>query len=312
MSPHQQRPLPQHQWGGLRKLDIKPPKQPIDRIDHYVKQFLSSYYKTDFSSSEIKKIFDHGHVFLNRKRCRICSKPVFAGAKINLFFDPLKVQSTLEDLPSWILYEDDHFILLNKPAGLSSQSTLNKMETNLYDLVQFYLTQKQPEQLAYAGLIHRLDKHTSGVILFTKSKVVNGSITQQFRQGKISKTYLARVHSSTVLPESWVVENKLFRQKTAKGYRTISSDQRGKFASTQFKIIQPLENQDVMVEAAPKTGRTHQIRCHLSEFGAPIIGDSIYGGRPHHRLCLHAFKLGFHHPKIRKNMSVEAPLAPSF
>tara|TARA_B100000749_G_scaffold280891_1_gene280349 strand:+ start:125135 stop:126043 length:909 start_codon:yes stop_codon:yes gene_type:complete len=296
----------------MRKLDFKIKKATDLRLDRFLQERLSQYTRQDLSLSEIKTLVDSGHVFLNKKRCRICSKPLIKGATVSLFWG--KLSSDLEDLDPLIAYEDRDVIVLNKPPGVPSQSTLNRTEDNLYEALIFHLTQRQPEVLAYAGLIHRLDKGTSGLIAFSKSKRINGSLSSQFQNHKIKKVYLAIVESDSRPNEKWTSEAPLKRVKTAKGYKTESHPQ-GQEAMTHFKLLKELTEKRWLIEAQPLTGRTHQIRCHLSEAGQPIEGDRLYNSsspKKHGLMKLHAHKLSFHNPYLKKDVTVEAPVWTDF
>lgn len=211
-----------------------------------------------------------------------------------------------ESLP--VLFEDEFLIAINKPAGLPSQPTVDKRRPDLYTLLK---KQKNSDQIF---LHHRLDKDTSGVILLSKSKKANGPLTEMFRQHHFKKIYWALTKAETELPESWEIKNHLVaRRKDSKSLKMFRTESGGDFAHTLFKQLTKSQ-EAYLIEAQPLTGRTHQIRVHLLHSKAPILGDSLYGGKDSRvpRLMLHARTLSFPHPITQKEVAVEAPLAADF
>lgn len=204
-----------------------------------------------------------------------------------------------------ILYEDRFLIVVNKPAGLHSQSPRDRREPDLYSELQ--------KERPYVGLHHRLDRNTSGAILFTVSRDANRGIAELFREGKIQKTYLALVRLTGNMPDTWKVENQLRKE----GRKMVSVRSGGDIAQTEFQLKQRL-NGIALVEARPLTGRMHQIRTHLAESHRPILGDRLYGtgdpveyGRVR-RPMLHAASLEFIHPLTGETLRIEAPLPADF
>ena len=209
------------------------------------------------------------------------------------------------DVP--ILFEDDFFLILNKPAGLSTQPTLDRKRQNLYEMA------KESGLWKYIGMHHRLDVPTSGVILFTKREEVNKSVTEMFRNHTITKTYHCLVFGKPTNSE-WVVENFLREIKLPSGkskMRSVKSG--GDKAITKFSLIEEIKG-GALIRAQPQTGRRHQIRVHLAEGGTPILGDALYFriDRKYPRLMLHAESLSFIHPCTRKEMKIQAPWPDDF
>ncbi len=195
---------------------------------------------------------------------------------------------------------------------------------NLHDAVVRYLWSKNPglRNPPYVGIMHRLDKETSGVILFTKKREVNKAIFDMFDSAKlelessqsavsqrpVTKTYIAAVEDSPKIKDSFTVKNYLGRisSKSSQGkWGSVPESKGGVPAVTDFKIRQRRAGICIL-ECHPVTGRTHQIRVHLAQSGFPIIGDSLYGGRVNSRLMLHAESLELIHPVTGKKLCVKA------
>lgn len=200
--------------------------------------------------------------------------------------------------PPCVVFEDDHLLVVNKPPGWNTHSPAPYAGEGIYE----WLKNREP-RWAKLAIIHRLDKETSGLLVFSKSAEANRSLTQQFTEGKIRKEYILR---SLNAPS----KTKLLVKSTLKraGERYVS--QRGAVeaeAKTEFEVIGESARRHVIV-ARPRTGRTHQIRVHASENGFAIDGDKLYGGAPCHRLCLHAQRIEFAHPATKQNVTFEAAL----
>jgi RluA family pseudouridine synthase len=217
---------------------------------------------------------------------------------------------------SAILLEDEWIIGVNKPAGLPTQPTLDEARANLYALLQKFLRARDGAD-AYVGLHHRLDRDTSGAMVFTKKKAANAEIGRAFQEHLAKKTYVAIVATARELPATWQVDNFLAREKGKAG-RMVAVRAGGDRAITDFRVLGAAPGYAV-VEARPRTGRMHQIRVHLAGGGAPIVGDRTYGGPTKtsgnaevSRVMLHAVALTFPHPITKLEISFQAPLTPDF
>ena len=210
---------------------------------------------------------------------------------------------------SWVLHEDAQVLVLNKPAGLSSQGGRIKAHT-LDDLLWTFMRSngKRPE------LVHRLDRDTSGVILAAKTKPAAGFLGKALQARKLDKIYLALV-SSAPEPRQGVIDAPLLRQEIGREsyMRVAGPDAPGAQASVSRYRTLSASQEGALVELEPKTGRMHQLRVHMASIGRPLVGDVRYGGaltfagRSAPRLMLHAAKLTFPHPEGGR-MTVEAPL----
>ncbi len=310
----------------VRKLSFRAlPQHQGVRLDQLLAEWLPEALQQPVSKGKVRKLIVAGAVYLNGKRVRIASKALIPGARIEVYVDEKKLFSDErgKDQPfvmseSRILFEDEHLIVVDKPPGLPTQPTLDEARDNLFASLKKFLSQRAGGDV-YLGLHHRLDRDTSGVVLFTKAKEANAGVSDLFASHRAIKIYQALVAlpAGRVSPDEWVVENYLGRAKGT-GKRTVFTSVRsgGDFARTDFRLVEKLRAA-VWVEARPKTGRTHQIRVHLSEGGYPILGDSTYGGKgpgipvvP--RLMLHASSLIFPHPITRAEIHVQSPLPDDF
>jgi 23S rRNA pseudouridine955/2504/2580 synthase len=209
-----------------------------------------------------------------------------------------------------ILFEDGDLIAVNKPAGLPSQATLDPKRHHLLRAIEMYLAKSS--RAPYAGLHHRLDRDTSGVIVLTKSKRANKGLAEQVSEHQMRKTYVAisGLFPTSPTEDEWVVKNHLKKSHRIKGkMETVRSG--GDYAETRFVRLQNL-TESVLIRAEPHTGRMHQIRIHLSGCALPILGDPMYGTRATFRRAprtmLHAWKLQLKHPVSGKDLELSAEL----
>lgn len=202
------------------------------------------------------------------------------------------------------VYEDPDIKVVIKPAGMLVHPTsAHQQEVTVVDAILGQTTDDDPVR---PGIVHRLDRNTSGLIILAKSKAAKDYMQKQFQSRKISKTYLALVIGHLDHTEA-VINVPLGRSKTHPLKRL--ADPEGKQAITAYRVIESIGNYD-LVEAQPSTGRTHQLRAHFAHLGHPIVGDKLYGADSYlnlGRYFLHAAKLSFTAPNKTK-VQVEAPL----
>ena len=283
-------------------------------------EWLSQALGRPVSKAKVRKLIMAGAVHLNGSRVGNPSIQLVSGARVEAHVDPAKLfdDSTSRDkkfelTPDRILLEDADLIVVDKPAGLPTHSTADETRDNLFAAVTRFLARRDGGQ-PYLGLHQRLDRDTSGVVLFTKSPRVNTVIAEVFSQHKAVKVYQVLTTSPRKkLSKEWTITNYLgkvsSKSKRAK-YGAVRSD--GQLAETSFRVIEQ-HPYGVWIEATPKTGRTHQIRVHLSEYGLPILGDDLYGSETSApRLMLHASELRFQHPITRVEVAVLSPLPEDF
>lgn len=205
-----------------------------------------------------------------------------------------------------ILFLDDELVLVNKPAGLLSiQDGYQPQLPNLKRLLEI--------DLGKVYTVHRLDKETSGVIVFARSPYSHKVLNSQFENREVQKTYLAHVHSQIL--ESYILIDFPLLVNGDRRHRTTINPVKGKAASTEVQLLDHVGSGSLL-QVHPKTGYTHQIRAHLSAIGHPIFGDTLYGeienvqGRDklQKRLQLHAYRIQFIHPTLGVPLNVLAPI----
>lgn len=209
--------------------------------------------------------------------------------------------------PEHFAFEDQDIVVFDKPAGLSTQPTLKSFDDHLYGAAIAHYTVLKPQKLAYVGLHHRLDRDTAGLVLMTKKSSANKSIADQFKDRTIKKKYLAIVEGKKPERETWSVDGPIARMNAPRGTFKFGIDfKKGDKALTHFKYLRSLSPDQHVIECSPVTGRTHQIRIHLSHSQLPILGDHVYGKKAAVRLQLFAYQLEFNHPKTGKVMAVSS------
>lgn len=252
-----------------------------------------------------ENLLSASHVYLREKKIVRHQVQIKKGTLVSIlipdhFFVKVPFVLTAEQ----IVYEDSEIIVVDKPPGLSTQSTQTPGEDHLFAAVIAYLTEKNPSKLAYVGLHHRLDRDTSGLILLTKKSSANKSISDQFKERRILKKYLAVVEGEKPHPPKWKTEAPIRRIFGSKEFRFGIDHKKGDPATTLFEYQRSLNEKHHIIECQPITGRTHQIRIHLASHKLPIVGDRTYGVKSEKRMQLHAYRLQFTHPKTEKKMDL--------
>lgn len=287
------------------------------------------------SKTDIANLVRKGFIYYNGKK--VPHLPFPAQGKCRLLVaipeEFLKYKNEFSINEKNIVFEDEDMVIIDKPSGLPSQSTLNIFDDHaLSSLMSFYIKKNKGLKAPYLNLMHRLDKDTSGLLIFSKKLGANKNLTALFESRKITKSYLA-VTSSIVVKKldsnsepHLTSENKSYSEgqtfkitglikKTPQPgmsfYFTLDPNE-GQASETDFKVVKKTDKQ-LLIECFPKTGRSHQIRVHLKSCGLPILGDVFYNPESKtKRLMLHAWKLEFKHPVNGKPISVAAPIPAEF
>jgi len=261
-----------------------------------------------------RKLIDIGGVHISGRRVRSCSRNVKTGEEVTVYCDGLPLDPfKLSD--AHILYHDADIIALNKPAGIETQPTPARYQGTLYAALSLFLADPfRPQSQPSIGMVQRLDRDTSGVILFSISPRAHKPLTMAITAHTLQKTYLALV--AGVVPDGdHEIRSLLARSHRDNCVRSIARG--GKEAVTKYRLLAASETCS-LVEVRPITGRMHQIRVHLSEAGFPLLGDNRYNGPQQlgdlfiHRHMLHARSLEFLHPLNQRSMLITSPIPDDF
>jgi len=273
-------------------------EQASERIDSYVVGQLPT-----LSRAFIQKLSEKGQIKVNKKQEKIGHK-VKAGDIVTVDYDPMEAENIPAiDIP--VLYEDDDCVVMNKPVGLLTHS---KGAFNPEATVATFMKDKVTDiEGDRAGIVHRLDRATSGVIIAAKNQKALAWLQKQFSQRKTKKTYIAVVEGQLDPPLA-IIDMPIERNpKSPQRFRVGAN---GKQARTAYETLETTGTYSLL-QLKPETGRTHQLRVHLEHQGHPIVGDTFYGGKQAERLYLHALALELTLPN-RTRQTFSAPLPKSF
>lgn len=267
-----------------------------------------------FSRSLAKRLIDVGGVHLSGRRMRRCSHPVSTGDRVEVFVDSQPIDAAPLDRTR-ILYHDQDVLVLDKPAGMATQPTPARYQGTLYAELQKLLQETSRKgQRPSIGMVQRLDRDTSGVMVFSIHPRAHKKMTEAFAGHDIDKVYWALV-AGTPKEREGAFCSQLARRRSTN--LTVSVEHGGKPAETRYRLLRAM-SQASLVEVQLVTGRSHQIRAHFSEAGLPLLGDTAYGG-PRSiagmeipRQMLHSRSLAFRHPVSGKEMTFAAGLPDDF
>ncbi|MFH1347219.1 MAG: RluA family pseudouridine synthase [Candidatus Margulisiibacteriota bacterium] len=284
---------------------IIPADHEIDRLDH----FLSAKKEIGLSRSQIHKLIDDGYVEVNKEAPK-ASYRVKAGDRITIKIPPPKKLEVIpENIPLDIVYEDQDLVVVNKPRGMVVHPAVGNYSGTLVNALLAHCKDLSGiGGVLRPGIVHRLDKDTSGLIVVAKNDFAHNALAKQFKNREVFKQYLALVHG-VIQQDKGMIETKVGRHpKHRKKMAVISDFQEnvvGREALTYFKVRERFDDQSLL-EVTLKTGRTHQIRVHLTSIGHSIVGDMTYGHRKEEfkvsGQLLHAAELGFIHPRSSEYM----------
>ncbi len=271
--------------------------------------FLSTQLK-EISRSRLKKLIAEGKVTVNRLN-RPAGYKVREGDQVMVQVPaPVPLDTVAEPIPLNIIFEDEHLIALDKPAGTvvhpapghSSGTLVNALLHHCKNLSGIGGVERP-------GIVHRLDKDTSGLVMVAKTESAHKNLAAQFKKREIHKEYLAIVKGN-VKKDSGSIHTSIGRHKVHRKKMDTRAP-KGREASTRYEVVHRHKNWSFL-RLWPKTGRTHQIRVHLASIHHPIIGDQLYGGKSADlkmpRQALHAHILKLKHPVTGLNLSFQAPL----
>ncbi|MCG3176365.1 MAG: Ribosomal large subunit pseudouridine synthase D [Candidatus Omnitrophica bacterium] len=289
------------------ELTVGPLYQP-KRIDAY----LASALEERYGRKRLKEALDAGQVYLNDRPAKPSSL-VKTGDRIRgqaVTVLPSTLQP--ENIPVSIVYEDKDLLVVDKPAGMVVHPGAgNKSGTLVNALLGRGTALSASAGADRPGIVHRLDKDTSGVLLVAKNDRALRRLQAQFQARSLSKTYLALV-KGRVEYEEGRVELPIGPDGKQRGRMRVARDGKGREAETRYRVVRRYPHA-TLIEASPVTGRTHQIRVHMAHLGHPVVGDEIYGTRTgNQRLGLHAARIRFEHPTSGKTLTLESAPPPEF
>lgn len=293
--------------------------QPAERLDRFLADNLP-----ELTRSQLKKLIDDGRVLLDGLPAKASGK-LKGGESLQITLpEPTPAQALPQAIPLAVLYEDSHLVVIDKPAGMvvhpapghSSGTLVNALLHHCTDLAGVGGTLRP-------GIVHRLDKDTSGVLVASKDDATHLHLAAQFKAHTIERRYVALVHG-LVTPDSGSIDRPIGRHPTERK-RMSSQARSGRRAVTHWKVLRRFDQDRLsLVELRLETGRTHQIRVHFSEQHWPIVGDPVYGHGSRgnvladpqlrqlvqglHRQALHARLLGFEHPASGAHLELSSPL----
>ncbi len=292
-----------------RELIVETP-EPI-RIDRYL-----SLVWQDLSRSRLQKLIEEGHVAINHKKITDKKTTIKTNDRITLVLPPTQSLDLLpQSIPLSILYEDDHLLVVNKPVGLVVHPAPGHTDNTLVNAILAHCTHLSGiNGIERPGIVHRLDKDTSGAIVIAKTDRAHQSLQQQIQNKTAKREYLGVVHgvptASTGTIDAPIGRHPKDRHKMA----VIPT---GRPALTHWQVKEKL-GMYALLHFQLATGRTHQIRVHSAHMRHPIVGDPLYShvspkiAQMIKHQALHAWKLTFQHPATGETIAVEAPPPPSF
>ncbi len=278
------------------------------RIDAFIAE------KVDVSRVTVQRLIDEENISVNGKK----TKPSYKVQENDVIEveeeKPKEIELKAQEIPLEILYEDDDIIVVNKPKGMVVHPANGNPDGTLVNAIMAICK----DSLSgiggeiRPGIVHRLDKDTSGALIIAKNDKAHINMSEQIKNHEVEKTYIALVKG--IVKENEATINMPIGRST-KDRKKMAVNKNGKNAVTHFKVLERFNNY-TLLEVKIETGRTHQIRVHLTEIGYPIVGDGVYSNGKNEwgiqGQCLHAKSLKFKHPITGKDLFIEAPLPEYF
>ena len=295
-------------------IKIVPSDHSGQRLDSVIAKLFP-----DFSRSKLKNWLDSGSVFVNDDPLMKPSKKVTGGEEIKIFIKEERlISAEPQDIPFEVIHESKDFIVVNKSAGMVVHPGAGNHQNTLLNALLFKFPEL--ENLPRAGIIHRLDKDTSGLMIVARNQNAFKDLSEQISQRLVKRTYQAFVVGN--VSRSGIVEEPIGRHPRNRQKQAVTN--RGKYALTKYSIVKKYGNY-THLEVNLETGRTHQIRVHMSHIGFPLIGDVLYGRKKRFakstnsdlreviekfpRQALHASNLSFEDASNKKVLNFKSPLS---
>jgi len=311
-------PISRSEMGGIQTIDVRlEPAHAGWRLD----RALAAAVPT-LSRERLKALIRSGAVEAEGRPVRDPATKVRGQEALRVAVPaPRPAHNEAQDIPLTILFEDEHLLIVDKPAGLVVHPAAGNFDRTLVNALLHHCAGKLSGigGVARPGIVHRIDKDTSGLLVVAKTDVAHEGLAKQFAAHSIDRRYLAIVSGVPKASEG-VIDAPLARSATNRKKIAIVAGRRGKRAVTHWKRLRLLKDA-ALVECRLETGRTHQVRVHMASIGHPLVGDPVYGrsGKTHgkllkdlgfHRQALHAAELGFTHPVTKNRLAFSSPMPP--
>ena len=281
------------------------------RVDRVLSLLL-----TESSRSYIQKLIEKGNVKIDGTVCAAKNYKVSAGQKVELIMpeaEELKVEA--EDIPLHIVYEDEDVLVVDKPAGMVVHPGAGNYHGTLVNGIMYHCGERLSSinGVIRPGIVHRIDKDTSGLLMIAKNNMAHESLSAQLAEHSITRRYIALVYGNFA-EEEGVIDQPIGRDPSNR-LRMAVTPSHSKNAVTHWKVLERFGNY-TLIEARLETGRTHQIRVHMAYIRHPLAGDTVYGPKrqklTEEGQLLHARVLGFRHPHTGEYLEFESPLPERF
>ncbi len=274
---------------------------PVTRLDKYVTQTFPQ-----FSRSYIQRLIEQGHILVNGRKAR-ASQRLNARDSITVELPTAASLPAPEAIPLTIAYEDEDILVVDKSAGLTVHPAPGHPNHTLVNAILAHCSNiVTRDDSSRPGIVHRLDKETSGLMVVAKNDDARQYLIDQFKSHAVTKGYLVLVNGK-LFPHEGKIEAPVGRDP--RNRKRMAIVEGGREASTKYRVREYLGDHSFL-EVSPETGRTHQIRVHLSAIGHPVAGDAVYGGKSPHigRQFIHAYRLGFYLPSSGTYQQFTCPL----
>lgn len=289
-----------------------------EREDRRIDQYIAEH--TDFSRSYAQKLIKNEKVLVNGKFISKVKLPVSFGDIIEIEIpEPEELSIVPEAMDLDILYEDNDVIVINKPKDLVVHPAPGHMSHTLVNGLLYHCKGALSgiNGVLRPGIVHRIDKDTTGALIVCKNDMAHQSLAEQLQLHSIRRKYEAVVHNNFV-EDSGTIQTNIGRHPIERKKMAVVEEGKGKRAITHYRVLDHLNNKFNHIECILETGRTHQIRVHMSYKQHPLLGDRVYGpalAKSFQNLqgqTLHAKILGFKHPRTNQYIEIEAPLPQYF
>jgi len=278
--------------------------KPDVRLDRYVSEQCP-----ELSRTYAQRLIADGYITVNDRLAK-ASLRLSIGDRLRVVIPPTAPSPlSPEAIPLNIIYEDDDLLVVDKPAGLTVHPAPGHPAHTLVNAILSYFPRLADiSDSLRPGVVHRLDKDTSGVMLVAKNRVAQQNLSEQFKAHSVVKAYLVLV-KGCLTPEEGIIEAPMGRDPRNRKRMAVVAE--GREARTEYRVIKYIGNY-TLLEVMPETGRTHQIRVHLAAIGYPVVGDKVYGVKSPHlsRQFMHACHLGFKLPSTGEHVEFKSELPP--